>query len=146
MNKALTLTWLFRAKYFSISLALPQAEATRPPNQSAFKCVVVLRDVTPERGKGLTGFRKDQLNCKGKVSLDSSKYCNNPACPFENKALASRLTPAFSLLMVLWFTTCLPQTSSVKNLLNYFSFQFLHLPLSVRLGHVFGLWAPRVRL
>lgn len=63
-------TKLLTARHFSIHVALPQAEAIRPPNHSASwasKWVVVLRDMTePERGEGLTGFQEGSIELQGK--------------------------------------------------------------------------------
>lgn len=53
-------------------------------SQNTSKWVLVLKVMTqPERGKNLQDFRKDQLNCRGKVSLDSSEHWNYLACHSE---------------------------------------------------------------
>lgn len=126
---------------------LVRVEATEPPAHSASQASEWLRGVMyftwPEVVEGLPRFQEGSIELQGQGFPRFLQTLELPSLTlWEHNALASRLTPAFSLLMLLWVATDLFS----KAVPNDFSLQHLHPPPSLRLGPAFGLWALRARL
>lgn len=95
-----------------ITPALVRVEAAGPPAHSASQAsewlVGVMNLPWPEIVEGLPGFQEGSVEPQGEGFPRFLQALELPSLTlWEHSVLASSLTPAFFLLMLLWVTTCL---------------------------------------